>query len=150
MRTAVSKVGSSTVYTCETNLVQHTTQIPSKGINAKTSRDICKRRLVMRVLTVIIVALLLLTGLSIAAEREVIDLSTLGKAKYTAGIEPTDLSGIKPIVYTPSFSISRSTVSEISSYSVYTPSFAVFSPTISYSQRQVTVFTPPIALFGGA
>ena len=104
----------------------------------------------MKVLAVIIVALLLLTGLSMAAEREVIDLSTLGKERYTSGIEPVDLSGITPITYTPSFAISRSTLTEVSSYSVYTPSFAVYRPTISYSQRQVTIFTPPIALFGGA
>jgi hypothetical protein len=103
----------------------------------------------MKVLALIAFALLLMTGLSIA-EREVIDLSTLGKARYTSGIEPVNLSGITPITYTPAIAISRGSVDDVSSYSVYTPSFAVHRPTISYSQRKVTVFTPAIALFGGA
>lgn len=102
----------------------------------------------MKVLLVLIFASMLLSGLAVAGD--VIDLSTLGKKKAMPTIEPVVLGASNPITYTPSFALGGSNITAVGGFAIYTPSIALSGVNINYSSRKVTVFTPAIALYGGA
>ena len=70
----------------------------------------------------------------------VLDLSTLGK-KAALNINTTNIRGASPITVTPMFAVKNENASNQAG-SVYTLPQAISSGTI--------VYTPPIAIFGGA
>jgi hypothetical protein len=71
---------------------------------------------------------------------DVIDLSTLGKKQLTPSVAATVIKGSNPVTVTPMFSI-RNTNITTAANTVYTLPQAVGGN---------IVFTPPIAIFGGA
>jgi hypothetical protein len=73
-------------------------------------------------------------------DKAVLDLSTLGKKAQT-NVSATSITGANPITVTPSFSIKNSNTTSVAG-SVITMPQAV--------QASATVYTPPIAIFGGA
>lgn len=102
----------------------------------------------MKVLLVLIFASMLLTSLVVA--EDVINLSTLDRKKAMPTIEPVVLGASKPITYTPTFALGGSNITAVGGFAIYTPSIALSGVDINYSSRKLTVFTPAIALFGGA
>ena len=80
------------------------------------------------------------TGANVSPSK-VIDLSTLGKAKLKPALEAVLLKGHKPVTVTPSFSIRNANITAEAG-TVFTLPQAI--------SRNATVYTPPIAIFGGA
>jgi hypothetical protein len=72
--------------------------------------------------------------------KGVLDLSTLGK-KYTTTVATTVIKGPTPITVTPSFTIRNNNVTSIANDIITQPQ-AISANT--------TIYTPPIAIFGGA
>ena len=72
--------------------------------------------------------------------KGVLDLSTLGK-KYTTTMATTVIKGPTPITVTPSFTIRNNNVTSIANDIITQPQ-AISANT--------TIYTPPIAIFGGA
>lgn len=79
----------------------------------------------------------------------VLDLSTLGKATSRSPINARLLTGSKPITFTPSIAIMNANVTS-GANTVYTPAHALAGAAINYLNPNATVYTPPIAIFGGA
>jgi len=77
-----------------------------------------------------------------------LDLSTLGKVNKPK-IDPLVIQGSTPITVTPMFSIRNGNISS-GTNTVVTPAHALAGPEINYLTPQTTVYTPPIAIFGGA
>ncbi len=77
-----------------------------------------------------------------------LDLSTLGKVNKPV-IDPTVIKGPTPITITPMFSIRNGNITS-GSNTVVTPAHALRGPDINYLTPRTTVYTPPIAIFGGA
>jgi hypothetical protein len=78
-----------------------------------------------------------------------VELSTLGKKNLMPRIEPRMLGSSIPITVTPSFSIRNQNLTA-GANTVYTMPQALASSQINYLNPNVTVYTPPIAIFGGA
>jgi hypothetical protein len=72
--------------------------------------------------------------------KGVLDLSTLGK-KHTTTVATTVIKGPTPITVTPSFTIRNNNVTSIANDIITQPQ-AISANT--------TIYTPPIAIFGGA
>jgi hypothetical protein len=79
------------------------------------------------------------TALGNNETRKVLDLSTLGKK--TKSVAATEIKGATPVTVTPMFSVKNKNVTTEAS-TVFTMPQAVSS--------NATVYTPPIAIFGGA
>ncbi len=73
--------------------------------------------------------------------KGVLDLSTLGKKKTTPTVAATVIKGPTPITFTPSFTIRNNNVTSIANDIITQPQ-AISANT--------TIYTPPIAIFGGA
>lgn len=73
---------------------------------------------------------------------QVLDLSTLGKANSGLTTPPVMIKGPSPITITPMFSIMNQNTTPSEANTVFTLPQAVAAST--------TVYTPPIAIFGGA
>jgi hypothetical protein len=82
----------------------------------------------------------LATSLGGDVSSNVLDLSTLGK-KAALNVTATNIRGASPITVTPMFAVKNGNASNQAG-SVYTLPQAISSGTI--------VYTPPIAIFGGA
>jgi hypothetical protein len=80
------------------------------------------------------------TALGGNANTNVLDLSTLGK-KAALNVTTTNIEGPSPITVTPMFAVKNGNASNQAG-SVYTLPQAISSGT--------NVYTPPIAIFGGA
>ena len=76
----------------------------------------------------------------------VLDLSTLGKST-TPSVPAVAIKGAAPITITPMFSIMNNNVTSTSSGM---PSGTVFTLPIAISSYNATVYTAPIAIFGGS
>jgi hypothetical protein len=72
---------------------------------------------------------------------QVIDLSTLGKKTVESTTPPVNIAGTSPITFTPMFAIKNQNVS-YQANTVFTLPQAISS--------NATVYTPPIAIFGGS
>lgn len=81
------------------------------------------------------------TSLGESAAPQVIDLSTLGKKKVESTIAPLIIKGSAPITITPMFAIKNQNVT--------TEANTVFTLPQAIAANN-TVYTPPIAIFGGA
>ncbi len=83
------------------------------------------------------------THLGENATPQVLDLSTLGKANSGSTTPPVMIKGPAPITITPMFSIMNpNTTTPSEANTVFTLPQAVAA--------NATVYTPPIAIFGGA
>jgi hypothetical protein len=74
--------------------------------------------------------------------KDVLDLSTLGKKKIMSDENITTIKGSGPITITPSFSIVNTNLTSTEAATIFTMPQAISANPI--------IFTPPIALFGGA
>lgn len=74
------------------------------------------------------------------AGRDAVDLSTLGK-KVQTSLPATQIKGSSPITVTPMFAIRNSNITTVAS-TVFTLPQAI--------SANASVYTPPIAIFGGA
>ncbi len=74
------------------------------------------------------------------ARTDVLDLSTLGKKQLTPSVAGTVIKGSNPVTVTPMFAIRNTNITTVAN-TVYTLPQAVGSN---------GVYTPPIAIFGGA
>jgi hypothetical protein len=72
---------------------------------------------------------------------EVLDLSTLGKKTVESTTPPVMITGPSPITFTPMFAIQNQNVTTVAG-TVFTLPQAISS--------NATVYTPPIAIFGGS
>lgn len=79
----------------------------------------------------------------------VLDLSTLGKAVSRSTINARVLTGAKPITITPAIAIMNANVTS-GANTVYTPAHALAGAQINNLIPNATIYTPPIAIFGGA
>jgi hypothetical protein len=77
-------------------------------------------------------------------------LSTLGRKSALPVYEPRSLSGIRPITVTPSFSIKNGNVNTPGQITVFTLPHAIKPQRGDNASPAPTVYTPPIAIFGGA
>jgi len=80
------------------------------------------------------------TALGGNVKSSAVDLSTLGK-KAQLGIQTTTIKGASPVTITPMFSVKNANVTNIAG-SVVTLPQAI--------SANASVYTPPIAIFGGA
>jgi len=80
------------------------------------------------------------TALGGNANADVLDLSTLGK-KAASSVAATTIKGATPITVTPSFSITNMNVTAEANTVFTLPQAIAANP---------LVYTPPIAIFGGA
>lgn len=80
---------------------------------------------------------------------DVVQLSTLGKKIQRSTVEPKELSAAKPVTITPSFAIMNANITA-GTNTVITMPQALSGAQINYLRPNVTVWTPPIAIFGGA
>ncbi|MGB9902925.1 hypothetical protein [Methanothrix sp.] len=83
------------------------------------------------------------------ASPGVVQLSTLGRKIQRSTIEPKELSAAKPVTITPSFAIMNANITA-GTNTVITMPHALAGAQINYLRPNVTVWTPPIAIFGGA
>jgi len=81
------------------------------------------------------------TYLGSQTAKGVLDLSTLGKKAQTPTVAATFIKGATPITVTPSFSIRNNNVTSLANTIITQPQ-AISANAI--------VYTPPIAIFGGA
>lgn len=84
-----------------------------------------------------------------ASPTGVLDLSTLNQKATTSNVQATPLGGTKPITVTPSFSVMNANITS-GANSVYSPAITLNGSNLNYLVPNVTVYTPPIAIFGGA
>ncbi|ABK15002.1 MAG: hypothetical protein H5T42_08275 [Methanothrix sp.] len=80
---------------------------------------------------------------------DVVQLSTLGKKIQRSTVEPKELSAAKPVTITPSFAIMNANITAGTNTIITMPQ-ALSGAQINYLRPNVTVWTPPIAIFGGA
>jgi hypothetical protein len=80
------------------------------------------------------------TALAGNEKKEVLDLSTLGK-KAKSAVSATQITGANPVTITPMFSVRNTNMTTIAS-TVFTLPLAI--------SANASVYTPPIAIFGGA
>lgn len=81
------------------------------------------------------------TRLGGATTEQVLDLSTLGKKKAESTVPAVTIKGPSPITITPMFAIKNSNIT--------TEAGTVFTLPQAVGANE-TVYTPPIAIFGGA
>jgi hypothetical protein len=80
------------------------------------------------------------TALGGSVNTQVEDLSTLGK-KATSSVPATLISGANPVTFTPSIAVKNTNVTSEAG-TIFTLPLAI--------SANATIYTPPIAIFGGA
>lgn len=83
------------------------------------------------------------------ASPGVVQLSTLGRKIQRPTIEPKALAAAKPVTITPSFAIMNANITA-GTNTIITMPHALSGAQLNYLRPNVTVWTPPIAIFGGA
>lgn len=84
-----------------------------------------------------------------ASPAGAVQLSTLVRKAQRAAIEPKALAAAKPVTITPSFAIMNANITA-GTNTVVTMPHALSGSQINYLRPNVTIWTPPIAIFGGA